>query len=119
MVTNNSKISYYKSTLDYNLPITQLWKRLNKIGISKNTSECCINPEIMNDFFLQCNGYVCNSDLLFNGDEFNLTAFTPNYVYKSVIAIKSNAVGLDAVNLKFIKLILPALLPVLTLVFTF
>ena len=91
--------------------------------MSKNTKECCINSEIMNDFFLQSSNeveatrYTCNPDLLYNGDKFNFTACTPNDVYKSVIKIKSNAVGFDAVNLKFIKLILPDVLQVLTHIF--
>ena len=61
--------------------------------------------------------YTCNPDLLYNGDKFNFTACAPNDVYKSVIKIKSNAVGFDAVNLKFIKLILPDVLQVLTHIF--
>ena len=70
VVIKNSKISYYNSTLYYNLFIGyNLWKRLNEIGISKNTSECCMNAE-MNDDFLQSTKevettrYICNSDLL-------------------------------------------------------
>ena len=48
---------------------------------------------------LETNRYICNSDLLYNGDEFNFSACTQNDCYKSIIALKSNAVVFDAVNL--------------------
>ena len=66
---------------------------------------------------MKTNPFHCNSEVTYNGDEFNFTACTMNDVYNSVNAIKSNAVGYDAVNLKFIKLLLPSVLQTLTHIF--
>ena len=66
---------------------------------------------------MKTNQFHCNSEVIYNGDEFNFTACTMNDVYNSVNAIKSNAVGYDAVNLKFIKLLLPSVLQTLTHIF--
>ena len=53
VVTKKLETSYYQSTLNCNLPVSQLWKILYKIGINKNSNECSISSDITNDFFLR------------------------------------------------------------------
>ena len=119
----NAKSNYYKVKLNCNLPAKQLWRRLEQIGLKKHKTECPIDADIMNNSFLQSNhmqqsdDFTCNPDLLYTGQELNFIAFSLNDVYVAVMSVKSNAVGSDGIHLKFIKIILPFILPVVTHIF--
>ncbi len=110
------------------LPAKTFWNRIKNLGVGKSNNSFQSIPfsaEEINNFF-------CNSDL-------NNRAGVPKFVYpesdcnnsftfqtvseedvnKSIFDIKSDAVGLDEINLKFVKIILPFFLQLFTHIFNF
>jgi len=102
------------------------WTILRELGIGniKPTLSCDTDLDDLNHKFLQStvpestnNTYLTslescdrnNCDIIFS---FNCVSQCD--VLKSILSIKSNATGLDEINPKFLKLILPKILPVIT-----
>lgn len=51
--------------------------------------------------------------------QFSFTNVSKKEVFDSVLGFKSNAVGLDEIPFKFLKVILPYIVPVITHIFNF
>ena len=77
---------------------------------------CNIDPQIqINDYFISCftngnNNYKLNSTEILNCDKFVFKAG----VSRAMLKIKSNAVGLDVIHIRFLKIIMPFLIQTLT-----
>jgi hypothetical protein len=52
-----------------------------------------------------------------NVPEFSFTTVSESEIFDAVMAIRSDAAGIDGIPLSFIKLLLPVVLPVLTHIF--
>ena len=124
VLTRTAKRKFYnKEFNDKNLNSQNFWKRINKLGIQKKQDSCSFNAEELNEFFYKSRTedndctFEANDDLYFTGERFHFLNFVESDVYKSIMAISSNAVGFDGINLKFIKLILPFIIPYITHVF--
>lgn len=96
-------------------PTKQLWNKIRGLGVLKNSEDICsdVNPDKLNEYFTgtqtcastvrsDINMVESNSSLSFR----NVTEFE---LLKAVFTIKSNAIGLDDIPIKFVKLVLPAL----------
>jgi len=114
---------FVSGKLDPQLPSKKLFQNLRSLGLIKESNPAVTNMDVnrMNDFFLK--KVNRNSDIDFaipratNVPEFSFAQVTEVEVYNSILAIKSNAAGLDEVPLSFIKLILPIILSSLTHIF--
>jgi len=120
-VTRSAKFSYYQSKLNASLSTKQLWRNVRKLSFDKKASEnCCIDPESLNDFFAS----VSNSGEVFSSDSFDFDKYRKNAfqfspvcdidVLRCINKISTNAVGEDGLPIKFIKMVLPYVIGVLT-----
>lgn len=104
-----------RSRLDASMPTEALWKSLQTIGIRERQPFCNINPNKLNDHFLETSyvagdwSFVEVRDLLSTyEDAFQFLAFTMGEVWKAVYCMKSDAVGYDNAIITFLKPALPA-----------
>lgn len=123
VVTKNMKSAYYQSKLSSKLPAKDLWRNLGHIGIKKCKTNCEICPETMNDYFLKStarhdvNSFELNTDLIYSGILLDFEQFNVEDVGRAISSLNSTAVGCDGINIKFIKIILPYILPTITHIF--
>ena len=121
-ITRKAKCAYYRKQFGSNLSSKDFWTKLRNVGIKKSRNECNLNPQDMIEIFsspmaASDDCFQVNRDLIYNGNKLNLISFTELEVLESILSIQSNAVGHDEIHLKFIKLILPFVLPIITHVF--
>jgi len=120
----NAKINYFQPKFNSKLNPRILWKNLNKLGLGKRKS-CAqdVNGEELNNFFLQNQvpSLLSPSHLTFQERDgsFDFRLFEQHEVLNAVKRIKSNATGADGIHLRFLKLILPCILPTITNIFNF
>jgi len=112
------------------------WKYIQSIGLGKknNTSKKPENLDELNEKFAA--GPATNTSVpasanlpvihneqhqeqtqLLSGASFSFRNVTQSEVFHSILSIKSNATGSDNFNPRFLKLILPVILPVITDIF--
>lgn len=123
-VTNmikEAKCNYVTNVVDSHITNKNLWKKLKDINVTTDT--CAIPLENTCD---EINEYFCSN---FNVDQnlpplavpnehgFKFTLTDEYSVSNAINAIKSNALGLDGIPLKFVKLILPFIITPITHVF--
>lgn len=126
----NSKRAFASAKLDPKLPPRLFWKNLSNLGIGKirEKSEIPFTPNELNTHFCShgvASGHVLNSNsnnIVFTESNLNspLLAFehiSDLQLYKAIHSIKSQAVGLDGVSIKFIKIIFPLIVPYLLFIF--
>lgn len=114
-IISKAKINHDKQRFNVNLPTKQLWTNVKQLGISKTkptstSSEHSVNA--INDYF--SSNYTTCDHQSFSISPTESFGFRPVYNYEiinAVFSIKSNAVGLDNIPFKFIKAVLPLLLP--------
>ncbi len=117
----NGEREYNKRFLDPTLPSKILWRNLGKVGV-KETSQTSVifSPDQLNNFFTIPRPQIVVTNPVYGPwreQEFYFCNTSELEVYNSVNQIKSNAIGLDGVPLRFLKLILLDILPVLTFIF--
>jgi len=114
----NAKISYMAKFLNPLLPPKILWKNLKLVGAAEDkldSSPVIFSPDELNSFY--------SSDIVTDlpdsslppsssnqSDHFDFRTVTFSVVKQAICSVKSNAVGLDEIPLKFIKLLLPLIL---------
>jgi len=112
---------YNKRFLDPSLPPKTLWRNLKQDGVKEiHKTDVKFSSDELNDFFtiLRPNITVDNPEYgPWPEPDFYFTNTYEYEVYNSVNNIKSNAVGLDEIPPRFLKLIMPDILPVLTYIF--
>lgn len=115
---SSTKKEFYNSRLDPKLPTKQLWNNLRSIGVAdKPEVECTIPPnDLISSFFpaptllnQQIGGIASRS-----ASPFGFHRVTTSDVIFAVSSLKSNAIGLDGISLRFLKIILPHIIPFLT-----
>ena len=92
-----------------------LWKRLEEIGVKKSKNRCNVDfsANAINEYFIDsvpsCSPKL--GDVAISSLSETFSFCTTNYldIFKALDSIKSNAVGLDGIPLKFLKIIYPFL----------
>jgi hypothetical protein len=104
--------------LNPSLPTGILWKNLKVAGVSENklnSGPIMFSPDELNTFYSSdVVGDLPNSNTVLSpsnqSDHFIFRSVSFCDVKKAIGSVKSNAVGLDGIPLKFIKLILPGII---------
>jgi len=100
------------------------WNKLKRLGIGKckQQTESEVDVELKNKKFLEvdvleatCNPYLNTQPLCDNS--FSFICIIQSDVLASTLHVKSDAVGLDNMSPKFVKLLLPLMLPHVTYIF--
>ena len=123
-LVRSAKQSYLINYLDPKLPTRILWHRLGTVGICKDKQNRLFhNPDIVNSYFIDSVPNVqINQHVVHQQDfavEFQFSLIDETQVTSAFQRIKSNAVGLDLLPLKFLKIVLPFVLPQITHLFNF
>lgn len=122
------KKTYMAKLLDTSQPSKKLWNNLRSIGAVKG-SESFTSNFSLNDIcesFIYKNSASSNfsvqdlsTDIFSEEYDFSFRNVDDQEVKKAIYEVRSNAVGVDKLPLKFIKMLLPVILPVITHIFNY
>lgn len=121
-----AKSAYYSSIFTSAVGSKKTWKTIRDIGIGKTriveSSE--IDVEKLNETFTKIpsapinqNFYVQNQITSTQTSLFSFNCVNQQDVLSSCLAVKSNAVGIDKIHPRFLKQIVPVMLPYITFIF--
>lgn len=120
----HAKENYERRIINTNVPSKQLWKNIKKLGVTKTSSthkSCEFSPTDINNFFAS---NFTSDDTPYDGisgfsndDGFRFRQVEEFEVVNAVFSISSNAIGLDEIPIKFVKIILPLALSYITHIF--
>lgn len=121
-IIRNAKRSHDMQRFNINLPSKELWNNVKKLGLTKksHTTSSIDHPaDAINDFF--CSNFTA-PDSTATGTNSDPTSFRFSEIQdfeiiNAAFAIKSNAMGIDEIPIKFIRILLPFALPVLSHLF--
>jgi hypothetical protein len=124
-LVRNAKRSYMAKFLNPSLPSQILWNNLKMVGAADDkldTGPVLFSADELNTFYSLDSGTVLSSinstsSILNQSNLFTFRTVSFFEVKRALRSIKSNAVGLDDISLKFIKLFLPMILSPLTHIF--
>jgi hypothetical protein len=112
------------SRLDPTLSSKTLWKNLNDVGVKDSIDKDVIfTAEELSDYYASISAQSSQLNDFTDygprstGETFSFHCVTDEDVKKAISGVKSNAIGLDGVSLKFVKLLLPAITPCITHIF--
>lgn len=120
-----AKIKYYEYRFSHSINARETWKTIKDIGIGCNgaISDVDEDADSLNEAFVNiprvtpdANFYNINGENE-NYNTFDFSCVSQEEVLKSILAVKSNATGCDNISPKFIKIILPYILPYITHLF--
>ena len=113
-LTRLSKQKYFEHNLNVNLPAKKLWQNIrNNVTGRPNMRECDIDPNLLNEFFTATlnNQYTTQENVPLlsehNHNTFSFQHVTERDLSNALFSIKSNAVGIDGISIKFLKIIFP------------
>jgi Reverse transcriptase (RNA-dependent DNA polymerase) len=117
-LVRGAKISYMAKFLNPSLPSRVLWKNLKMVGVAEDkldSGPIIFSPDELNNFYssdvaIDLPNSSTNSSTSNQSDQFTFRTVSFFDVKKAIRSVKSNAVGLDGIHLKFIKLILPGVI---------
>lgn len=118
-----AKKAHYENTLDTNLPSKELWKRLKSIGVGKSSKSPSnqfkadeINSNFARNFSMSSSS--CDSGSVSNQtpaeNSFYFSQINEIDVISALYHMKSNAIGLDELPIKFLKSINPLIIKPVT-----
>ncbi|XP_055628243.1 uncharacterized protein LOC129769796 [Toxorhynchites rutilus septentrionalis] len=121
----SAKRNYFSARLNTSLQTKELWKNVKKLGIKTPETKTVIKftaDEINHSF---CRNFTDNHTIIHNSNEstyveresFYFDSINQEDVIYAMNAIKSNALGLDMLPLKFLKVICPILIEPITHLF--
>jgi Reverse transcriptase (RNA-dependent DNA polymerase) len=119
-MVREAKRMYMKRHLDPNLPPKKLWRNLDKIGAKDSADNNIIfTPDQLNTYFSTPRPSSSTSGNYSRASraEFSFDTTFDLEVFNAIHYIKSNAVGMDGIPVKFIKILLPLILPYITHIF--
>lgn len=128
-VCRDAKRSYFNHLFPPNSSQKTIWKNLSVLGVVDRTiTTHNFKPDEINEQFTLAQSVISNivfSDpvshynhsLLNTLDELSFRGVATEEVYYAISCIKSNAMGLDGVCPKFLNLILPGIIQVITHIF--
>lgn len=123
---SDAKKFHFNTQLNLSLPGRKLWKNLSNLGLrpaSESTSN--FSPDDHNNFFSNSSTQNSSTPRLSptnnprNITEFAFKCVDMNDVDLAFQRLKSDAEGCDGLSLRFIKILLPAILPHLTEIFNY
>lgn len=124
-----AKSSYYQQKFASAAGSKSKWTVIKSIGIGQKTSNVVadVNADLLNKQFIGDNSDVNSTDICTNfyssycnvsvENRFTFRCVNHIEILNGVRSIKSNAIGLDELNPKFLKLLLPNILPYLAHIF--
>lgn len=116
-----SKTNFYVKKLDPRQPARVLWKQLRQLGIAEKPQISCeVNPNtLINSFFPSSTSQQPSEVFVSHRSTptFDFLNVSTDDVIIAFHSITSNVIGLDGISLRFIKIILPELLNILTIIF--
>ena len=123
----SAKKLHSETKLDYSLGPRVLWKNVRQLGLmdsNHNTGSDQFTSTELNNYFtsIQANNFPSTNeinDVWHHQFSFSFSNIFPEDIVKSVNKISSNAVGVDGIPIKFIKMLLPVISPVLCYVFNY
>lgn len=111
---NNAKKNYFSTMFAQNLNSKELWNKLNAIGFKKKNKneKNNLNADQINHFFASNFSTGISSSTTLNAiapvpEAFAFKPIESYHVVNAIYEIKSNAVGLDEIPIKFCKAIIP------------
>lgn len=122
----DAKTEHYSRIFSSAVKSNKTWKTLKDIGIGKSRLETDVDVDIeqLNEKFTKIPTRLLNDNLYDqlhlsdqNDNAFTFACVDQNDVLSSCFAVKSNAIGFDNMHPKFLKIILPILLPHITFIF--
>lgn len=119
---NNAKTRYVSNNFTASNSSKDLWKRIKNLNITK-PSDCSSkfdnNNDEINDYF--CSNFTSDEELLpvppSNEYGFKFSEILHDDIIIAINSIKSNAVGLDEIPLRFVKLLFPSICPMIHYIF--
>lgn len=121
-----AKSDFYAEKFSSAIGSKRTWQTIREVGIGKSTNQepCLIDADTINEKFLNVpmvqadqNYYINNHSNNNSESFFSFAAVDQCDVLSSLLSIKSNSIGLDGINPKFLKILLPQLLPIITFFF--
>lgn len=123
----NAKSDYYSKRFSSAVESKQTWRTIRDIGIGKvdKITSCSIDADELNRIFtdlptISTNNTMYNGNTLANNNAFfeesmfEFSCVSQFDVLTSFSLVKSNAIGFDNLHPKFVKILLPSLLPFIT-----
>lgn len=122
LLIRTTKENYYSEYFSPQLSQKDLWKRLKSSGVNASSERqtITVTPNEINESFLRNykdNTTSCGSQTNFQWNSFNFRIVDEAEVINALFEVKSNAVGLDELPLKFLKIILPLIISPIRYVF--
>lgn len=122
LLVNNAKANFLSDNLTSTNSSKDMWKKLKNLNVSRNSQPTVnfdnSNNEI-NEYF--SSNFTTDGELppipSENEHGFKFTEIDDNDIIIAINSIKSNAVGLDEIPLRFIKLLFPEICPILRYIF--
>jgi Reverse transcriptase (RNA-dependent DNA polymerase) len=123
-LVRTAKRQQAQKRVDPRLPPKILWRNLDDIGVRDSVDkEIIFSAHDLSDYYASIGAHaspVVDFDEYgpqTNGEAFSFQNVTDAEVVKAILGVKSNAIGLDGVSLRFLKLLLPAITPCITHIF--
>lgn len=121
----NAKSAYYSNRFNTATCSRKKWKTIREIGIGKVTSRIALDADInkINKSFTKLpnvsfsTNFYENLQGLNSSNYFNFECINQEDAMNSIFGIKSNAMGFDKIHPKFLKLVIPVILPHITHIF--
>jgi hypothetical protein len=119
----NAKSRYHHELITSARSSSVMWRRLRDIGVGreKGGSEVSHTLDELNDFFAgipvgldRARDYFDSLPPCVSPELFHFSAVSQHDVLSAINKIKSNAAGVDGLSLKFLKIMLPIILPFIT-----
>jgi hypothetical protein len=117
-----AKRAYMRRYLDPKLPARKLWRNLDTVGATDTVDNNIVYTSgQLNSHFTSHQGNVANPNTaVHDGTTTGEFSFCNTYdleVFNAVWQIKSNAVGTDEIPIKFLRMLLPYIMPHITHIF--
>ncbi|XP_075156106.1 uncharacterized protein LOC142229425 [Haematobia irritans] len=125
-MVRDAKCSYFGRKFGGAISSQQKWRQIRDIGIGNVQDDTCQeDPDELNMRFLEGNVALTDDRLLIPDDDvfphheetFSFSCVSQNDTFKSILAIKSSSKGIDGVGPRFVRIILPLILPYITHIF--
>lgn len=112
LLIRKAKDNYEKRIINLNVPSKVLWNNIKKLGSGKQCSYNDYNDftsDSINNYF--CSNFVSETprihSLHSNPAGFHFRLVESHEIVNAMFSVKSNAMGLDNISIKFLKIMLP------------
>jgi hypothetical protein len=127
-LVREAKRNYTHRLLDPKLPFKVLWRNLDEMGVTDSGGSDVIFSEELSNYYSSLGKDDAPVDRSQGAslatpadcghhELFSVSNVTDREVFDAIRGIKSEAVGLDGIPIRFLRLILPSILPCVTHIF--